>query len=230
MLIIVSKNISKSAHDVLSKYGTVIPFETQGIVYPAISDHPDIFFCNTPQGLVVSPNTPQNYIDILEDKGVNFLFGNKILKNTYPNTAHYNVIITSQAVLHNFNITDNVILNIAERQGLKKIHVNQGYARCTTVALNNNMWITSDDGIYKTLLNHGYKALIVNPDCIKLSSFPNGFFGGICGIYNNLLFVNGKLNFFSNYKKIINFINDSGMEVVELVNFQPIDIGTIIFI
>ncbi|MGB4654026.1 MAG: DUF6873 family GME fold protein [Bacteroidales bacterium] len=230
MLIIVSKNISKSAYQVLSKYGTVIPFETQGVVYPAISDHPDIFFCNTPQGLVVAPNTPQSYIDILKENGVNFIFGSKILKNSYPNTAHYNVIITSQVILHNFNITDDVILNIAESHGLTKIHVNQGYARCTTVALNNNTWITSDEGMYKTLLNYGYKALLVNPECIKLSSFPNGFFGGICGICNNMLFTNGKLNYFSNHNKIINFIKNSGVELVELGNYQPIDIGSIIFV
>ncbi len=57
MLIIVDKKIPWEAKDKLSVSGTVLELETEGIVYPAISGHPDIFFCKTPQMLVISPKS-----------------------------------------------------------------------------------------------------------------------------------------------------------------------------
>ncbi len=44
MKIIANSNIPNSAINKLNKYGEVLPFETTGITYSAISGHPDVFF------------------------------------------------------------------------------------------------------------------------------------------------------------------------------------------
>jgi hypothetical protein len=45
-------------------------------------------------------------------------------------------------------------------EGLTPIHVNQGYTRCNLLALNENLFITSDKGICNSLLDHGLIAII----------------------------------------------------------------------
>ncbi len=77
MLIIVDKKIPAEAKEKLSAYGTLLELETEGIVYPAISGHPDIFFCKTPQTLIVSPSLPEKYIHKLQEQKVQLILGNQ---------------------------------------------------------------------------------------------------------------------------------------------------------
>jgi hypothetical protein len=226
MLILVDKKIPSQALKKLSGYGQVVLFETKGITYDAISGHPDVFFCQTPDLLIVAPNTPQKYINIFEDNNVKFTFGNNPIGAKYPHTACYNALVTDKYVIHSTDKTDKKVLELSKPKEV--INVTQGYTRCNCVNVKG-MYFTSDMGIYKALQELCLRVTYVNPTNIILPGFENGFFGGCCGVLDNVLFICGDLNFLkqADLKKIL---KDSEIEFVELYNGQLYDIGGILFL
>ena len=43
----------------LSEFGPLIPVNSSGVVYDAISGHPDIFICDAGDKLIIAPNAPE---------------------------------------------------------------------------------------------------------------------------------------------------------------------------
>jgi hypothetical protein len=77
MLNIIDKKIPEEAKKNLAEAGlhpdySLLELETEGLVYPAISGHPDIFFCQTPQTLVIAPNLPHPCKEILIKNQISF--------------------------------------------------------------------------------------------------------------------------------------------------------------
>lgn len=229
MLIFIDKNTDISSKKILSKFGEIVEFETKSIVYDAISNHPDIFFCPTPKGLIVAPNTPKKYFEILDYHKINYFKGNTFLKNKYPHTAHYNSLCDENLLIFNPKIIDSKILELCDSK-TTKISVNQGYIRCNLIHLKNNNFITSDKGIFSVLKSNLFNVLYINPENIELHEFKNGFFGGICGYDKNKLFVNGSLSYFAEIKELTDFLKKLKIEVIELNNNRPVDIGTIMLL
>ena len=186
MLIIVDTNIPREAKDKLSASGNILELETEGIVYPAISGHPDIFICQTPQKLIISPNLPENYIQRIKEEKLPFTLGNpssilhfpsSILQ--YPASVRFNVAVNDHYLIHRLEFTDPVILQNCHTQ--KKVPVKQAYTRCNLLLLKDNHYLTSDQGIHKNLQRVGLIGIFVSPEGILLPGFRNGFIGGAMG-------------------------------------------------
>lgn len=210
----------------LSDHGKIVEIETSGIVYDAISGHPDIFFFQDTNRLIVAPNTPQKYINILTDYGVNFVFGNKPVEKKYPASAIYNALSSSDYLIHNLHCTDEAILSSTPQ---KKIHCSQGYTRCNTIFAGETA-ITSDKGIESILKKHNIPVVYVDPSLIKLSGFKNGFFGGCCGSYEKYFFVCGKTDNEYLYRNFINALQINKLTLVQLYDGKLFDGGGILFI
>ncbi|MBQ5688902.1 MAG: hypothetical protein IIV21_02970, partial [Bacteroidales bacterium] len=73
--------------------------------------------------------------------------GKKEVGKKYPETVPYNAVGIGNTLIHNLKHTDSTILSLYENH----IHVNQGYTRCNLVALNENCFITSDEGIFNAV-------------------------------------------------------------------------------
>jgi hypothetical protein len=228
MPILIDGRMPLAAKEKLRQFGEMIEFATEGITYEAISGHPDIFFCPTPNGLVVAPNLPKKYFDFLLKFSISFTLGKNPVGKIYPDSALYNSLVTNNLFIHNPIISDATIQKLAETQ--HAIKVKQGYVRCNLLALPNNSFITSDKGIEKTLKQNNFEVLYVNPTCVKLPGFEHGFFGGICGLNNMVLFINGSLSYFKEEEIIRNFIAKANIRIVELFDGQPVDVGTILFL
>jgi len=227
MLSIVNKEISHTALKALEKQGTVLQFETQGITYNAIQNHPDIFlFQLNNTTAIAAPNTPENIQDDLNLKGFNIILGEAPVGLDYPRTAFYNAVRTPLYLIHNSSITDSVIKQ--NSTDVITLNIRQGYARCNLVALPNNSFMTSDYGILKTLKNEELPVLFINPEPILLKDFPHGFFGGCCGVSKKYFFFNGALKYFTEKKEIEKFVNESQLELIELSSEKPVDIGSIL--
>lgn len=223
---ITNKTIPNSVLENLSTYGQLILLETKEIVYPAISNHPDIFCCLVDEKLIVAPNLPETIKQQLADSGINFREGIKKLEDKYPNTAIYNVVVTDSFLIGNQNVMDESLLDLASTR--KFIQVNQAYTRCNLLPLPGERFITSDGGIYKQLKNNNLDVLFVNPEGIVLKGFKNGFFGGCCGVYGNTVFIAGSLNNFLEGENVRGFLSD--MKIVELYNGPLLDVGSILII
>ena len=180
MIIITNRNIPASALKQVKKYGRVLVFETNGITYPAISNHPDVFFCSADDNLIIAPNTPLEIVDLLHGYNVKYVEGQSNVGSRYPETAKYNAVVTEYYLIHNLQITDNRIKEMCADR--KTIHVKQAYTRCNLLPLKGDSFITSDKGIYKTLTANELNVLYVNPEGIMLPGFNHGFCGGACGV------------------------------------------------
>ncbi len=228
MLIIVDKKIPVEAKANLQQLGELLEIETTGIVYPAISGHPDIFFTQIDDQLVVAPNLPSKYFDVLESAKINFLTDENPVGSAYPETAKYNAVITSKYLVHNTKITDPKVLQLCENK--LKIHVNQGYSRCNLIFLGENHAITSDPGIAKCLNKNSVETLFVSPQGIDLPGFKNGFFGGCCGVFQDKFFVLGNLDKYPDGEKVRDFMRRIGFEIVELCDTELFDGGGVLFL
>ena len=228
MLIIVDKKIPGEAKQKLSAYGTLLELETEGIVYPAISGHPDIFLCKTPQALIVSPSLPDKYIDKLQEQQLQFIPGNQASSIQHPTSVHYNAAVSDHYLVHRLEYTDPVILQNCHT--LKKIPVKQAYTRCNLLLLKDDHYITSDPGIHRNLHRSGLDGIFVSPTGIILPGFPNGFIGGAMGVWNEIVFITGSLSFYADGITVRKFLEDIHYRVVELYQGPLFDGGGILFI
>jgi hypothetical protein len=224
-IIIADHRIPDSARESLLMHGELISMKSSGIVYQAISGHPDVFICKTNRGLIVAANTPDELIELLKNRNVRMVKGEKILGISYPETAFYNAVVTPNFIIHNSKYTDPVLHKACSN--LEFIHVNQAYCRCTTLALIDDRFITSDKGIEKALDQKGLEVLYINPEGIVLPGFKHGFFGGTCSIYKKKVYFIGNLDHFLEGNKIRTFL--SSYEIIELYDGPLFDGGGLIF-
>lgn len=229
MYIIIDYRIPNEAKKKLVEYGQVIEFKTEGITYEAISSHPDIFCCQTSENLIVAPNTPSYIIDFFQTKKIDYTIGKKEVGNKYPQSSHYNAVVTDRFLIHNLKQTDE---KIKESCSFKNIlSVNQGYTRCNLISLGKNNFITSDKGIYNLLqTQHDIKIKYVNPEKILLPDVNNGFFGGCSGISRDKLFIIGNLEYLADGLSIKEFATSFGIKIIELYDGPLYDGGSILFI
>ena len=228
MLIIVDNKIPQQAKDALRDYGELMELETSGITYDAISGHPDIFFHPIKNTLVVAPNAPEQYIRLLEKKGIHITMGEQGVGPKYPASSVYNAVSTSSLLIHNFRNTDAVVTRLGEDHDL--IHVDQGYTRCNLLALDDDHFITSDEKIKRVLDRFDKDCLYVSPEGIQLEGFRHGFFGGCCGIMNNKLFIIGSLHKYNAGAEVRKYTEMCGYEVLELFEGQLFDGGSVLFV
>ena len=227
MLIIVDKKISPEAKIHLRTLGKLMELETDGIVYPSISGHPDIFFAQVAEQLIVAPNLPREYFIILDKEKIKYTLGTKPVGKQYPDTAKYNLASSKTCLVHNTNITDPRILARCADKNI--IEVKQGYSRCNLIFLDDSHAITSDAGIYRSLAEHEINTLLVNPKGIILPGFSHGFFGGCCGVFQNTLYILGSLDRFDDGEKVRAFVQAANFEIVELCDTPLFDGGGILF-
>jgi hypothetical protein len=225
MLIFIDSKAPEAAKLILRNTGKVIEFETEGLCYDAISGHPDVFFFQHPNGLIIAPNTPLKYKNILKDNKIQFIEGELPVGIVYPQTACYNALYTSYGVLHNSNFSDSAI----KRLQAKTLHCKQGYVRCNTIKVGD-LFLTSDHGIESVLIKQSFKVFHVDPQSIELKGFRNGFFGGCCGIWEKKLYCCGSLHSIPNADELIKLIHHEGYSIVELNEGALIDVGGIFFI
>lgn len=228
MLCFADKKIPTPAYEKLKSFAEVLLLESRGITYESISGHPDIFLCQINDELVVAPNLPETYKIMLKENNIMYIEGELPVGKKHPDTAHYNAVCTVNTLIHNFRFTDSKITNLAD--DLDLIHVNQGYTRCNLVPLAENKYITSDQGIFRTLKRYNADIFFIDPKEILLPGQKHGFIGGCCGIYENNIFFIGNLNKLSEGDKLKDFILCSGLDIIKLYEGPLFDGGSLLFL
>ena len=232
MLIILDKKLPEEAKAKLSVSDILLELETEGIVYPAISGHPDIFICQTPQTLIISPSLPEKYLQIIKEHKIQFITGNPIPNPsspiTHPASIRYNAAVSTNYLVHRLEFTDPSILENCHTR--KKIPVKQGYTRCNLLLLKDDHYITSDLGIHKNLILAGLDGIFVSPDGILLPGFANGFIGGTMGILRDSVYIIGSLSHYPEGEAVRVFLAKLNYRIVELYEGPLFDGGGILFI
>lgn len=198
--------------------------------YGAINYHPDISVCKLDyNNIIVAPNVYDYYKEVLAKYHFNVIKGNSIIEMKYPHNIQYNVCIFGQYAIHNFDYTDKHILDYLNKNNFTKIHVRQGYAKCSVCIVDDSSIITSDVGIYNKVKEYDIDCLLIEKGHIDLFELNYGFIGGCSGLISH-----DKLAFFGDvtkhpdYDKINDFVSKRNIEIVSLSNENLLDLGSII--
>lgn len=225
--IIDKRTPEKSINNLLKYVDEVFLFETEGITYESISCHPDIFIYPYIEKLIIAKNSPQKLVQFLNRKNINFEFGENSVGSKLQDTTQYNCVSSENYFIHNLKYTDEKILNLNKNK--VHINVNQAYTACSLLHLKNDVFVTSDLGIFKTLKSEKIEVYYFFPEEIKIFGHKNGFFGGTCGIIDNQLFFNGNVDFHRDGKELRNLAEKLEIEVINLSDIFLYDGGKIIF-
>jgi hypothetical protein len=159
----------------------LIELKRSNSVYEEISSHTDIFTCFINNKLFIEPSQYANFKNI--SNNIKKIAGEEVhLK--YPLDVKYNVCIVGKYAIHNFNFTEESLLEELKNSKYKLINVKQGYSNCSIAVIDENSVIVSDRGLKKALEKMNINVLFLDytPDIklIKGNCYSKmvGFIGG----------------------------------------------------
>lgn len=207
--IYISRSACRPLIEYLTQKGCELVFAKKA-VNSHIGCHPDILYCHLGGGKV-------------------FHGDSRALGPVYPADCIYNACSTGKYFIHNLNVTDSALLKEADKMGLKKIHVSQGYARCSALSIDKNSVITYDRGIARACRHQGGpEVLLVQPGHVLLPGYGSGFIGGCGGCVGNEIVFNGDLSAHPDFEAINDFIGKRGLRLVYFKGEPLTDIGSVI--
>jgi hypothetical protein len=103
------------------------------------------------------------------------------ISSPYPNDVRLNALILGDNAIVNQLTIGKEILDYIISKNYRIISVKQGYAKCSTVVIDENSIITSDNGIARAAEQAGIEVLKITEGFIRLKDFEYGFIGGACG-------------------------------------------------
>ncbi len=229
MLAIIDSRSSKKVISNLKEYVTdVYTFHTDGITGNSISGHPDIFIYQDKDHLIISPNSPVDLFNFLDNHNITYLKGEREVGHELDNSVQYNCLSSSQFLFHKSGYTDSTILEINKPKEFVKLP--QAYTRCSLVHLCKESYLTSDRGVEKVLLKKGLSCFYFNPEEITIYDHKHGFIGGAIGILGNKIFFNGNVELHADGQRLKEHLLNLDFEIVSLSNEHLYDGGCIFFV
>lgn len=148
--------------------------------------------------------------------------------NVYPSDVLCNAFTIKDFLIGNMNSLDSAI-RAAAKNRLTEINVKQGYAACSVAVVGENAVITADSGIAAALRRVEIDVLEIRSGYINLPGYNTGFIGGCCGLISpKILAVSGRLRNHPDGEKILGFLRERNVDILELHDGDLIDIGGIV--
>jgi len=193
-------------------------------LYEAINGHTDIqinVISKSDRLLIVQKDIDKNFLNLLDENNLKYIFSNNSLTYTYPGNIILNGLILNNFFIHNTKFTDpNLLLSVKEK---KIINVKQGYTNCSILKVTDNAFITSDLSIFKELKKFNFDILLLPPGDIILEGLNYGFIGGTGGlIKEDLMIFFGSLDHYIHGDLVKNFLKKYNVNYINLNNDIPL--------
>lgn len=197
----------------------------------AINSHADMV-CHHLGGNQIIVAQGEEYLKAeFKRHGFEVIDSNKCISEFYPNDVSLNAVRVGNNLIANLTVLDNTIINYCDENGIQLIPVKQGYAKCSTIVVDNHSIITADQSIAKAAIAAQIHVLLIEPGYIALPGFNYGFIGGTCGFINQKqIAFTGNIKAHPSYREMKEFLNDREVEIISLTNRELIDIGGIIIL
>lgn len=164
----------------------------------------------------------QELVNLLTNRGVKVICSQYQQDCVYPKDVNLCALVMGDKLLHNETCTDPAIIN---NFSLKSIHIKQGYARCTALAVDAYSLITADAGVARAAENAGLDVLKIGKSGIELQGFNEGFVGGAAFKSGNVIYFTGNIDSHPDGREIKSFISERGLLCVSLTDGPLFDIG-----
>lgn len=189
--------------------------------------HADMLCCYLGKGILAVAKGENQMQDAAISFGLQTILTDEPLSGQYPGDAGCNILQIGNRVFLNPKSADEGL-----QRALKHFPIYataQGYTRCAAAIVDQDSVITADMGLSMVLKRAGLNVLEIQPGAIRLPGYPYGFIGGCCGlIAPNQLAFTGSLEFHPDSQKIKSFLQERGVQWIELTNEPLLDIGGII--
>lgn len=138
-------------------------------------------------------------------------FSSRSLSPEYPHDVLFDAATNNDTV---FGRLEHTAPEILEKYSVK-VDVKQGYARCSTVMLENAA-ISADKGLCNKISSCGLDVLRISEGGIELKGYGNGFIGGASAVLERIKTVVffGDVSEHPDGKKITAFCNEHGYKVL----------------
>lgn len=194
-----------------------------------IASHADMI-CHPLGGQEIIIASEELYLrKLLQECGFLPIESNKCIKSPYPYECALNAARIGNRLIANVKLLDSSIYVYCGKHSIKILPVEQGYAKCSVVVLNDHSLITADSSIANAAKNENLDVLQIRSGFIELKGYPYGFIGGTCGMIgkNKLAFAGNPLTH-PDHKEILHFLNQNNIETLSLKNGVLADIGGIV--
>ncbi|MBW7573769.1 YvcK family protein [Caproiciproducens faecalis] len=195
-----------------------------------VFDHADMLLHHLGENRIIVAKGEEDLKRKLEQLGFQVIYSNICISKLYPQDVKLNCArIGSRQMIGNRKTMDAAIQEFCACNQIEMINVKQGYAKCSTVVVDNNSIITADPSIAEAATNAGIDVLKITPGYVKLEGYKYGFLGGTCGmIAKGKLAFTGSIQSHPNYDEIKKFCDQKNVELVSLVEGPLLDIGGIL--
>ena len=228
--VIVSYKISEGFEQLLTNLKIdIIKTEPIYEIDVPVRDHPDMAVHPIDYKKIVVYNKHETYYrEKLKKYGVEVIPSSNKLNKLYPNDIALNVSRTNDYYFYKENCIDlSIEKNLMGNS--KPILVKQGYSKCSSLIIGNNLVITSDKGLCNTYLNNGVKCYLIPFGEIYLTGYDTGFIGGCGGMISEdeLLFY-GNLERYKYSDKLVEILKNENIKYYYPKDCEFIDLGSII--
>lgn len=160
----------------------------------------------------------------LSDKSLIFCKHN--VKKNYPENILLNCLFINNKLFAKLDSTDENVLKYCKNNNIEAVNVNQGYTRCSTLAVNDKAAITSDKSIEKALKSNGVEVLLISAGSIVLEGYNYGFIGGASVVIEDTVYFFGNIKAHPDFEKIKEFCLKHNSKLEILCENMPLtDIG-----
>jgi hypothetical protein len=149
------------------------------------------------------------------------------VSNIYPYDVALNQASIGNHILGRKSSCAKNIIDYADLYGYTYHSINQGYAKCSTLVINQNAIISADSGIISFAKDIGINTLKIENGVneITLNGYNYGFIGGASAVYKDKVFFFGNLSLHSAANEIINFCQSNNATPISLGSEPLCDIG-----
>ena len=210
--------------EAISMYGEPIPLPAWYALSSPVCAHPDMLTAKIGRSLLIHEGYREGR-ELLDRLEIPYLLSRAPVGRDYPGDVRLNCLAAEEFFLSNEAHVSREALALAEAQGLRRIHVRQGYAKCSCACAKNAI-ATMDRGIARAALRAGLDTLILDPFPIGIESYDTGFIGGASMLLDeNTLGFFGRIEELDGYSVLSRFFESLGVRLVSLAQTPLFDYG-----
>ena len=203
--------------------------DNNGIASP-VRSHADMsaYYCGNGK-LILSKNIAGKCSADMFPHGTDIIVSASGQSENYPLDIGLNACEIDDYIFCKKDSIDDEVLAHAINYNKKIINTRQGYSKCSVCILDNKHIITSDSSIASSAGLIDIDVLLITPGFFALPGYNYGFIGGSCfKTNNNTIVFTGKLSGHTDEKRIMQYIENLGLNTVFLTNERCFDIGSVI--
>ena len=225
---IVSSSANDAA-DALSRGFDILRLPCDHLLAPPVASHPDMIVSLVGNRLFMHEEYYENNRGLFDGLDVLTVPGVGARGKNYPLDVGYNVLFCGGYAFALSDHTAPEIKEYLEEVNIPLVNVKQGYAACSTLALENSL-ITADGSVADSAERCGIQVTRIINGGITLPGYDTGFIGGASGVMGRTVYFSGNIDSHPDAEKIRRHLDADGYSIISLTDGELTDIGGIKFV